>query len=172
MGSRRRKIIRRAEVRHRARSDYLERTSAGHEAELSTWRSQVFEAARHLASQLPELAGHDADVIIEAGSRRWWRLFRRSQPIVGWHVASFKFWEPDPQGRAVPAYAPATVYIDLYGRWVGVIGRGEWLMIQGDPSHLAEAIPGDDVVSALAEGVPEIAKRYWIETPTIGPQPE
>lgn len=136
------------------------------------WRSQVFEVARRVAARLPDVAGYDADVIIEPGSRQWWRLFRRSPAIVGWHVASFKFWEPDPEGRAVPAYAPGTVYVDVDRRWVGVIGRGEWLMIQGDPAHLAKLVPGDEIVSALAEGIPEIAKRYWMEVPWIDPQPE
>ncbi len=172
MGRRRRRVIRQAEARHALRRDYLSRFEAAHDAELELWRTAVFAAARSLARGLPEHAGDDAAVLIDAGGRRWWRLFRRDPPIVGWQVAAFKFWEADPEGKAVPAYAPGSVSVDVYGRWIAEIGRAEWLVIQADPAHLASFVPGDTVVEALAAGVPELADRYWISIPEIPPEPD
>ncbi len=169
---RRKRIIRRAEARHRVQREFFARSEAAREAELQEWRDAVHAAARVLAIRLPEMAGDFAEVIFPPGPRRWWRLFTRPPAIVGWQVAAFKFWEPDPQGRAVPAYAPGTLWVDVHGAWIAEIGLAGWMVRQADPAHLADLVPGDVVVDALASGVPETAARYWIDTPEIPLEPE
>jgi len=172
MGKRRRRIVRGAVARHRIRHAQLERLASFRDADVEEWRQHVFAAARVLAARLPETASDFVEVIFDEGPRRWWRLFRRARPIVGWQIASFKFWEPDPEGKAVPAYAPGTLWVDMAGVWVAEIGLAGWMVRQADAERLNDLVPGDVLVEALAKGVGETAQRYWIDIPEIPTQPD